>query len=182
MILALDATMSAIGAAVYDTEGELKGLFCLKPEKHSETKEERAMSLASQVNNLIRLWEIKEIAVEVTTGFIKSQKAARSIYNAEGGILFLAGALGLEYHAVSIYDVKLAAAGRKTGVDKHQMIAAALALDPPAPLSRKKDGSVLLHKAEHEADAVFVGKAYLQTRKYRQEIKKQVDMMLEKSQ
>jgi hypothetical protein len=167
MILALDPTMSAIGAALFDYDGNLLGVSCIKPDKAATTPEEKARSMGAQVSELIEKHQVGDIVAEVTHGYIRNGDAAKSIYKAEGGVQFLAGAFGVRYHKVSIYDPKEVAVGRKTGVDKHEMIAAALKLKPIPPLSRKRDSSIHIGKAEHEADAIFIGLAYFRKRRFK---------------
>jgi Holliday junction resolvasome RuvABC endonuclease subunit len=175
MILALDPTLSAFGAALFDLEGNLKGLSCIKPDKNAENDQDKGISLSRQLSYLIEKHGVTDIVAEVITGFMHSKRAAESIYKAEGVILGVVGAKRIAYHSVSIYDVKMAATGRKTEVSKHDMIEAALKLAPIPPLSCKKDGKIHIGKAEHEADAIFVGMAYLTQRKYREAISKEVD-------
>jgi Holliday junction resolvasome RuvABC endonuclease subunit len=169
-ILALDPTLSNIGAALFDDEGNLLGLSCLRPSNKHADQTERTLSLARQIGNLIRKHEVTDMVAEVTQGYIKSNKAAQSIYKAEGMVKGIAGSHKLKYHSVTIYDVKEAATGKKTGADKHAMIAAALKLNPVPPLSCRKNGKILIGKAEHEADAIFVGIAYFRLRKIREKL------------
>lgn len=165
MILALDPTMSAIGAALFDNDGNLLGLSCIKPPKDATTQEEKDLSMGALLGVLICQHKVTEIVAEVTHGYIRNGKAAKSIYKAEGGVQFLCGALRLGYHKVSVHDPKEVAVGRKTKVEKHEMIEAALKLKPTPPLSRKKNGDILINKAEHEADAIFIGLAYFKKRR-----------------
>lgn len=169
-ILALDPTLSSIGAALFDDKGNLLGLSCLRPLNKFADQTEKTLSLAKQLGDLIRKHGVTDIVAEVQKGKMKSFKAAESVYKAEGGIKFIAGAFNLKYHHVSAYDVKEAATGRKTGADKHDMIAAALKLNPVPPLSHRKNGKILIGKAEHEADAIFVGIAYFRLRKFREKL------------
>jgi Holliday junction resolvasome RuvABC endonuclease subunit len=171
MILALDPTMNNIGAALFDDDGTLLGVSCIKPDKGLTDPEDKALSMGRQLAEHIKEHKVTDIVAEVTTGKIRNIDAARSLYKAEGGVQMIAGALGIRYHKVSVGDVKDAAVGRRQEVEKDEMIEAALKLKPTPPLSRKKNGEILINKAEHEADAIFVGRAYLQQRAYREAIK-----------
>lgn len=173
MLIALDPTMTAIGAALFDDDGTLLGLSCIMPDKKALTPEDKALSMGCQLGKLIREHKPTDIVAEVTAGHIRNLEGARSLYKAEGGVQMLCGAFGIKYHKVGVGDVKSAAVGRRTEVTKYEMIAAAMKLVPEPPLSRKNKGkAVHLGKAEHEADAIFIGKAYFMQRKYREAIKK----------
>jgi Holliday junction resolvasome RuvABC endonuclease subunit len=175
MILALDATMKNIGAALFTNDGELRGLSCIQAPQKESNAEKRDLYICQEIDKLIREHGVKEIAVEVTPGFIKSMKAAESIHKAKGMVLMAAATHELKYHPISSYDIKFIAVGRKKNVDKKEMIAAALSLYPVPPLSRKAGGKIHEGKAEHEADAIFVGMAFFAQRKYREAISKEVD-------
>lgn len=169
-ILALDPTLSNIGAALFDDEGNLLGLSCLIPSNKFADHIEKTLSLSKQLRDLIRKHEVTDIVAEVQEGKGRNYHGVKSVLKAEGLVQAIAGAFNLRYHHVSAYDVKEAATGRKTGVDKHEMIAAALKLNPVPPLSRRENGKILIGKAEHEADAIFVGIAYFRLRKIREKL------------
>jgi Holliday junction resolvasome RuvABC endonuclease subunit len=164
-VIGIDPSLRHIGVALFDDDN----LLCTEhfsPRKSIEYDDFKSYNITGQLCNFVkRNQPIDLIVYERATGKPRDFNAIRGIYQAVGWMEMLVVALrifvapNISYDTVTPLQVKEAATGRKRQVDKREMIAAALKLYPNA-LTRKKDGSVKVTVAEHEADAIFVYEAY----------------------
>jgi Holliday junction resolvasome RuvABC endonuclease subunit len=165
-IIAIDPTLSNIGVAVFEDD-KLISVKCIQPEKDAKKSlKEHTKSLNKQLRQIIKIHTCETIVMEYTDGKHRSYTGGKSVLISAGLIMGFAGALNLPYVLVSQQQVKEAMTGRKTEVEKDEVLNAALRMYPCADFPRKKNGEILQGQAEHIADAIGVYEAYKCLRNY----------------